>query len=277
MRAGCHRTSALLLLAALLLPGCRHNTELLESELRAREREARELREEVARLEFHNEALQRGLTTLGPDGCKLPPEAAAQIFTLHRITLGRSTGGYDQDHQLGDEALQVVLEPRDGDDHVIKAPGTVHVTALEISPEGLKTPFSSWTVPPEQLRGAWKNGFFTTGYVLVLPWQKAPHCERVRVVARLETADGRLFETDRDVRVVLRPEILRERPPEGLPAPPTVLPLPAPRPLNAPPLEGGPLLPTPGAGVRAQPARGWQPVSLEGAVQLHRPLPAEGE
>ena len=44
------------------------------------------------------------------------------------------------------EALLVVLEPRDYDDHVIKVPGALEVTAQEISPQGVKTVFSTWTV-----------------------------------------------------------------------------------------------------------------------------------
>jgi len=276
MRAGRRTSCALLLLAALLAPGCR-NTELLESELRARDRDIRELREEVARLGLHNEAVQRELGATCHGSWKLVPETASQIFAVHRITLGRGTGGYDQDHQLGDEALQVVVEPRDGEDHVIKAQGTLAVTALEVSPEGIKTPFSAWTVPAEQLRRSWRSGFFTTGYVLVLPWQKDPHTEKVRVVVRLETPDGRLFETDRDIRVNLRPDVLRERQPAGSPILPPPEPLPPPRKLDVLPSETGPALPTPASWVPGQQAGAWQAPSLQGAAQLSRPVAVDGE
>jgi hypothetical protein len=267
-----------LLLPLLLLPaaGCRNNSELVEAELAARERDVRELKEELQRLEWHNEALQKELSVSQHDNPRLAPEHATQIFELRRIVLGRSTAGYDQDNHLGDDALQVALEPRDGADHVIKAPGTLSVTALEVSPEGIKTPFSSWTVLPEQLRDSWKTGFFSTGYVLVLPWQTPPHCEHVRVVARLQTPDGRLFETDRDIRVVLRPEMLKPRLPAPVapgPVGPEVPsePLPAPRPANQPPSEGPALSGAVFHGV--EPAAHWQAPPLEGAVQLERPEP----
>jgi hypothetical protein len=264
-----------LLLGALLLPGCRSHTELLESELRAKERDLRELREEMGRLEGHNEALQRELATGYQGSWRLNPEVASHTSSLRRISLGRGTGGYDQDHQLGDEALQIVLEPRDSEDHVIKAPGTLYVTALEINTEGIKTPFASWTVPPDQLRKSWKSGFFTVGYVLVLPWQTPPHQEQVRVVVRLETPDGRQFETDRDVRVVLRPEILRERSPLPF-SPSPVTPLPPPRKLDIPPQDPGPSLPTPATWVPNEPGT-WQAPTLQGAAQLCRPVALEGD
>src|SRR5258708_13808285 len=92
---------------------------------------------------------------------KPTPEAAAQIYGLKDIALGRGTGGYDDDHQPGDEALQVVLEPRDTDGHTIKAPGTMYVTALEIRPEGTKVPISSWEVPPAKLPKPWKTRFLS--------------------------------------------------------------------------------------------------------------------
>jgi hypothetical protein len=250
----------LLIPLLLLSAGCRNsNQELLESELRARDRQVRELREQLGLSECHNEALQRQLTTVYQQGSfKLAPEQLAQIDSLHRITIGRGTGGYDQDHQLGDEALQVVLEPRDGADHVIKAPGTVSVTALEISSEGIKTPFSSWTVPPEQLRKSWRSGFFTTGYVLILPFQAPPHRTQVRVLVRFQTDDGRVFEADRDVRVALRPEMLSPSP--------EAVPLPTPRKLDVPPPDGGPALPP------IEQTGVWQTPSLAGAVQLERPF-----
>jgi hypothetical protein len=275
------RAFLVLLVPVLLLAGCRNTRqELVESELRARERDVRELREEVGRLECHNEALQRELGGTYQGGPRLPPEVAAQTYTLHRISLGRGTGGLDQDHQLGDEALQVVLEPRDGADHIIKAPGTLSVTALEINPEGLKTPFSSWTVPPEQLRQSWHTGFFTTGYVLALPWQAPPHSPQVRVIARLQTDDGRLFETDRDVRVVLRPDIMNEKMPVPVPVIPSVpqpgTPLPMPRPLGVPP-DAGPILPSASARVPLDAAAGWQAPPLDDAVQLGQPTAGDPE
>src|SRR5438132_758204 len=132
--------------------GCR-NCDLLEAELRTRENELREMRADLARAEAHNEALLHELGTLRQSTAAKPsPEQASQTYTLKEIVLGRQTGGYDDDHCPGDEALQVILEPRDGDGHAIKAPGTLHVEVLEINAQGLKTPLSAWDLSADPPR-----------------------------------------------------------------------------------------------------------------------------
>jgi hypothetical protein len=188
-------------LAVGLTGGCR-NCELVEAELRTRERELREAREALHRAEWNNQALLHEIGGLR-QGAAYPPEIASQTSTVRHITLGFTTGGSDEDKVPGDEALRVVVEPRDGDGHVIKAPGVVHVEALEISPAGLKTPLSYWDISSRQLRQTWQNGLLVNGYVLVLPWKAWPTMGRLRVVARLRLSDGRLFEADKDVCIRL--------------------------------------------------------------------------
>src|SRR5262249_42714278 len=152
-----------LCLVALALPsqsGCRSSrTELLEAEMRSLEQDLYHLRGELHRSEAHNEALQHELGTVRKGTCPPPsPELASQTYTLKDIRLGRGTGGYDDDNCPGDEGLQVVVEPRDQDNHTIKAPGVLYVQALEVLPEGLKQPLSAWEIPPEQLRRKWQAG-----------------------------------------------------------------------------------------------------------------------
>jgi hypothetical protein len=205
--------------------GCRR-ADLVEAELRTRERELRETRDELNRSEFYNHALQSELGDLrknGQPGCTisqtpLTPERASQIYTLKEIVLGRQTGGYDDDNIPGDEALRVVLEPRDPDGQAIKAPGQLTVTALQISPEGLKIPLTTWQVSPEQLRRTWRNGLLSTGYYVVLPWKIWPTSSRLRVIAQFTLADGRVFEADKDVTIRLLPNLRGITPPHMPPA-----------------------------------------------------------
>src|SRR5262249_15149152 len=145
---------------------------------------------------------------------KITPELASQTYTLKQISLGRGTGGFDDDHCPGDEALQVVVEPKDCDDHTIKAPGTLHVEALEIRCEGIKTPLCSWDVLPPQLRRLWRSGLLSTGYFVVLPWKNWPASEKIRVVAHFVLADGRVFEAEKDVTIRLTPPAYRKSPPD---------------------------------------------------------------
>jgi hypothetical protein len=168
--------------------------------------------------------------------------------TVKEIVLGRQTGGYDQTCGQGDDALQVALEPRDQDGSTIKVPGYLHVDVLEILPGGSKRPLSSWEVPPSQLRHSWKNGFFGSGYFVVLPWKCWPTTEKLRVVAQFMLPDGRLFEADKDVTLHLPPLACRK-------------PLPPP----ADPVFEGPTL------HRAEKPAAWNANSLDGAVRLLRP------
>ena len=222
--------------------GCRR-ADLVEAELRTRERELRESRADLNQSEAYNQALQSELRDVrSSSSSKLTSERASQIYTIREVVLGRQTGGYDDDNIPGDEALQVVLEPRDPDGQAIKAPGHLRVTALQISPEGLKTPLSTWEIPPQELRRTWRNGFLSTGYYVVLPWQNWPTTPRVRVIAHFTLADGRIFEADKDVTIRLRPD-LRGLTPPGSPPCPIMPPMP---PADAPIIDPpGPEFPAP--------------------------------
>jgi hypothetical protein len=214
----------------IALSGCR-SCDRLESELRARENDVRELREELDRCGVYNQTLQQEVHALrGQLGVPLngPPPAAYPVQTL---MLGRQTGGRSHDVCPGDDSLQVQLEPRDPDGHVIKAPGQLHILAEEITPEGIKRPLSSWMVPPELLRKSWVNGLLTTGYLLNLPWKVWPTTEKLRVTVQFQLADGRVFGADRDVTVRLTPHNQRPAPPSS--AKPST---------TTPSGEGGPML-----------------------------------
>jgi hypothetical protein len=254
MPAGRLRSIALLF-SALCLAGCK-SSELVENELRARDIQYREALDELGRSEARNLALQRELDALRLGG-KITPEQAAQMFGLKRIVLGRATGGYDNDGVPGDEALQVVLEPRDVSEHAIKTPGQLHVLALEITYQGVKVPIGEWNIGPDQLRQSWKQGLLSTGYTLLLPWQTFPQSENVRVVVRLVLPDGRVYEADKDTRVRPVPGIRPGmRPPEVVPG------------------DSAPaLVPALKQSFPNVPVGQWSAAPLEGAVQLGRPVP----
>jgi hypothetical protein len=276
---------SILNLSLILLAGCR-NCDLVEAELRSKENELREMKAELGRAQGQNEALLRELNVArqGPSGL-ISPELASQTYTLRQITLGRGTGGVDNGYCPGDEALQVVVEPRDQDGHTIKAPGSLHIEALEISPEGLKVPLSAWDISPNQLRQSWRSGLFSTGYSLVLPWQNWPSNQKVRVVARFTLVDGRVFEAEKDVTVRLAPAAYRKsdlplapNDPNGpvLPDPHRTLPLPRTLdPTGSPTTESRWSSPSNSAN-EVLPANLWRPKaepSLAATVELSRPRP----
>jgi hypothetical protein len=264
MLARCPGTFFLLLLPVLLIStGCRNKTDVVEMELRNRERLYFELLEEQQRSEGRIQGLQLEIEALRK-GQKISPEQAASVYGLKRIVLGRSTGGLDDDGMPGDEKLQVVVEPRDYDEHSIKAPGTMQIIALEITPQGVKLPLSTWDIGPDQLRQSWKQGLLSTGYTLTLPWKQFPSYEQVRVVVRFVTPDQREFGADRDIKVRLVPGAEKKR----MEAP-EMIPLPKPMP------EAGPtLLPT-GRFTPAPHTTQWRPVEPTGSVNIGQPRPLD--
>jgi len=260
-------TSLCLLLACA---GCRHaNQEILESELRTKEIQYRELLDEHEKTEHHTKALQQEIEAIRK-GSKLSPEEASQTFNLKRIALGRLTGGQDTDKKSGDDALVLVIEPRDGSDHIIKSPGRLRVWALEITPQGVKKPFTAWDVSPDELARTWTSSLLSSGYVLTLRWKSYPTSENLRVVVQLTTADGRVFEADKDIRIRLLPgaEKLRPSPFEKAPEPngPEILPG---------PLDGAGRAPVHFGTAPVTPAGVWQAAPLDDAVKLERPSPVE--
>lgn len=191
--------------AVISLVGCHTGAELVEAELRRKERENEQLSQKLRDCECEVRLLQGEYERLLRDLRSAGKVEARGLVYLKGITLGRLTGGLDDDPDCpGDDALLVVLEPRDLDDQVVKVPGHVHVDAYEITPQGLKQPLSGWDIPARELRGQWETPLFgSPAYRLVLRWKVLPHYDRLRVVVRFTTLDGQMFETDRDVTIRL--------------------------------------------------------------------------
>jgi hypothetical protein len=203
MQAGRRAGFVMMALSLLALAGCRHG-ERVENELRVKDDALREATAELNRSEALTDGLRRENESLRNGVCTTP-EGAASIYGVRKIVLGRATAGVDEDSVPGDEALRVWMEPKDADEHTIKAPGTLQVLVFEINSAGLKIPLSSWDIGDDKLRKAWTQGLLSTGYSVTLFWQVPPRVESLRVVARFTTPDGRMFEADRDIKVRLLP------------------------------------------------------------------------
>jgi hypothetical protein len=232
---------ALLIGTALLAPlsGCR-SCDQVERALRGREIELRETKEELERQQAINHALQLEVDALhapsGVPGVETDKPAAA--YPVRSLVLGNQTGGVEDGGTCGDQALQVIVQPKDADNSVIKVPGSLIVQAIEVTPQGLKRPLSTWEVTPDQLSRTWRDGLLSKGYALTFPWKIWPSTEKLRVVVQMRLQDGRLFEADRDVTVHLPPPSQRRvLPPEPPADPPKEEPLPKPRPAEGPSLD----------------------------------------
>lgn len=217
--------------------GCRSNsrTDLLEAELRTRERQLHELQSELARTRAVNQAFEHELRTVVPGPISsLNPETALVLGPLQGIELGRGTGGVDEDNIPGDENLLLVVVPRDQDGSEVKATGSLSVTAFEVTPEGVKLPLSSWEIPAVSLRPTWKSGLFSTGFHVLLAWKTPPTTEQLRVVVQFRLTNGRVYETDKDIKIrpllnIPRPTYVPPQPGPELLVPPLSEELPPPR------------------------------------------------
>src|SRR5206468_2861524 len=93
----------------LLAVGCRNSrSELVEAELRTKDRELRECRGELLRTGSMNEALENTLKVQQSVQPVLRP-GTGFLSQVKDIQLGRGTGGVDEDKIPGDEGLMVVL------------------------------------------------------------------------------------------------------------------------------------------------------------------------
>jgi len=222
-------------LLCLLLCGCRsigkpdNRYDLLEAELRTRDRELQETRAERDQLRLLMTAYER--QGQPAPGCPTPtfrPTTGVPTLALQTVTLGQGTGGVDNDGRPGDETLMVVIVPKDDDGTAVKIPGQVMVQAYEVTREGLKSCIGQWNVSPEQLKKTWKSGLISSGYFVPLQWDKLPSTDRVRVVIRYQLLDRKEFEADKDVSVRplpggnagVIPSIPSPNVPEELPFPP---------------------------------------------------------
>jgi len=224
------RRFAVGVVAFLSLAGCRSNKHYdgIEAELRTRNRELADAQKELERTRAINRAYEQSRGPI-PGAEPIVPVSGAGCF-IREIALARGTGGVDDDGTPGDEYLMVVIVPTDEDKSPIKVPARAAIAAWEYGPDGLKRGIGQWDISPEQLRSTWRSGLLATGYFVPLQWQHFPTATRVRVAARLTTADGRMFEADRDISVRPMTPAMPALPPDRQPL------LPGPPPPGVPPV-----------------------------------------
>lgn len=257
--------------AAVSALGCRSSCDAVERELHAREIDLLTARDELDRCHAVNEGMQTELQALRGDSTTGSDKPGVMAYPIRSLTLGRQTGGRDGDVSSGDESLQVIVEPRDVDNQVVKVPGSLVIQALEITPAGVKRPLSTWNLSEAEVSRSWRTGLLSTGYVFVLPWKVWPTSEKLRVVVQFRLPDGRMFEADKDVTVRVAPAGKRPLPPAPPPDGPPLLP--PPHPVD-PPSDRGPDLKAAPADPSAHNAAWKAPANLasEPVAQLLRPV-----
>jgi hypothetical protein len=192
-----------LLLVAALVSGC-GSPNKANVQLR---KEKQQLEATIADLkQQHEAALARIATVEKQTGTleTLPSDRLKQLFTVHKIELGRLTGGADVDLKSpGDEALKVYLTPLDEFGQPLNATGQVTVELFDLSRER-DNRIGRWELEPQEMKESWRSLLRLNAFVLTMPWQTTP--ERPDLAVKVTFRDlltGRTFEALKDVQVKL--------------------------------------------------------------------------
>ena len=178
----------------------REQQDIVEADLRSQERHIQELKAEVERRDgtIHGMDLELERMQQTAAGKKLTGDAAMP-GVVKEIVLGSLTGGYRANPKsIYDDALQFLVSPRDADGHAIKVPGSLHIELFEVLPSGMKTPLSAWDISQRELRRSWDQPLFGgPAYRILIPFKALPANEKMRVVIRFTTLDGKPYEAMR--------------------------------------------------------------------------------
>ncbi|HQR08761.1 MAG TPA: hypothetical protein PLN21_18185 [Gemmatales bacterium] len=200
------------LLLLMAMTGCssltkqRQEQDLVEADLRGQERHIQELKEQLERKEGAIHGLDLEVERLQQAAIKNQPAGEPQApGVIKEITLGRLTGGYrNNPRSLYDDSVQFLIEPKDADGHSIKMPGSVHIELFEYAANGVKVPLSAWDISARELRRSWDQPLFGgPAYRILVPFKALPANEKMRVLVRFTTLDGKLFEAEKDFSIRL--------------------------------------------------------------------------
>jgi hypothetical protein len=192
----------------VLAAGCASTgqLEILESRLRRQEDTANQLQAQLTESQNQLQASRRetvDLQTQLADGKRIAhAEQVSALGQVEGISLNKYlTGGLDRDGVPGDEMFSAVVVPADADGNLVKAPGSVVLTVLDLSKPEAQQRVGHWEFGPKESESLWHSGFLGSGYVVRVPWQSLPESPSLLVHARLKTVDGRQFDTSQSIRI----------------------------------------------------------------------------
>lgn len=219
------------LLICCLASGCSFsgNSAALEAQLRAYEDRVAELDQRLADAERELLVARRETTHLRTSAKEagaivLASEQTEVLFRAESLRINKLlTGGINLDDQPGDESLNVVIEPLDARNEPIKLPGELTIEIMDPAIEEGDKSIGRWNYSASEVRDAWHNGLFVTGFKFRIDWRTIPRHETLVIHARLATIDGRTFHATSTVQIELpqEPARLPEEPAAPADTPPT--------------------------------------------------------
>ncbi len=162
------RFAAGLVTAVLTIPGCTDHTKLI----RNLERSNASLRSKVS---SQREQLIAQQATI--DGLRATLDAdrdfgdrdLSRIYRVSDITIGRLSGGWDRDGEIGDEGVTVFLQLRDGDGQPFKAAGQIDITLLDVDHDP-PVPLHACHYDIDQARELWYGQLMSYHYKIRCAW-----------------------------------------------------------------------------------------------------------
>ncbi len=245
----------LIALCAIPLTGC--HRDLVEAELRYRNRQVRELRRHLAQKNAEVHTLQTMMQEASGSSCpadaKETPETVYRREAMSRVSLAMSTGIKDVDRDGSADSIQFTIVCHDYDGDVFKCPGRVDLELAAVQDSGVIKPVAHWQMDSDRLRSTWKASLIGSGYQVIVPMPTLEQSKKWKGIVRFTTLDGRVFQDERtfEVRGMIK------QGPSNLPA----------APMNAP---VGPTLPS----ADPAPPAPLMPDALDETV-IELPLPGE--
>ena len=177
------------------------------------QRELREAREEVARLENRLAEQQQSVRVLQSQLVELrgldEAQRLDQLVVPERIELASRSGGYDRDGKPGDDGILLFVRPLDRDGHVIKAAGSLEVTIYDLNLPPERNLIARYNFPPDALSELWYGRLMTNHYTVRCPWPEGYTPEHNELTVRVvftELLTGRSMSVQEVFTITLPPD-----------------------------------------------------------------------
>ena len=122
-----------------------------------------QLENQLEQSKAENKQLTKQMHTLAglPENVK-----GENLYHLQRIDVGKYTGFFDKDDDGTKEKLIVYIQPRDEEDDIVKASGTVEVQLWDLNRDDGEALLGQWNVKPSELKKLWFATLVTINYRL---------------------------------------------------------------------------------------------------------------
>ena len=128
----------------------------------------------------------------------------ASHMTATEIVINRSaTHGYSVDEKVGDEGLNLLIQPKSSNGQIVLQGGELAVSIINPKAPPGQQRIGRWKFLPSETELFFVNDELAShGILLHLPWALAtPSHSKLVIHARLTTLDGRILQTSREVRI----------------------------------------------------------------------------